>query len=130
MEAVDYGVAEAAFVEVCEAYRLTFIRRHHDVGEVVLREAVDVEHTFAFVLCRQFFRSLFAFLDFDAVFFREITQRFLERVVFMFHDETHRVAGFAASEAFEDVTGRVDVERRRFLLVERAHSDEVGATFA
>ena len=130
LEAVDDGVAESTFVEVGETHRLTFIRCHHDVGEVILREAVDVEHALAFVLCRQFFRSLFAFLNLDAVFFRQITQCFLEGIMLMFHDETHRVAGFAAAEAFEDVSGWVDVERRRFLFVERAHTDEVGATFA
>ena len=48
----------------------------------------------------------------------------------VFHDESHRVASFSATEAFEDVSGRIDVERRRFLLVKRAHSDEVGSTFA
>ena len=48
----------------------------------------------------------------------------------MLHDEAHRVAGFAAAKAFEDVAGRIDVERRRLLLVERAYSDEVRAAFA
>ena len=50
LELVDDGIAEATFVEIGEAYRLTFIGGHHGVGEVVLSEAVNVEHTFAFVL--------------------------------------------------------------------------------
>jgi hypothetical protein len=38
------------------------------------------------------------------------------------HDEIHRVAGLATPEAFVDIPCRVDAERRRTLVVERATS--------
>ena len=76
LEAVDDGITEAAFTEVGETYRLTLVGVHHGFGEILLREAVDVEHTFAFILRRQFFRCLLAFLYLDAIFFGEIAEGF------------------------------------------------------
>ena len=74
LEAVDDGIAEAALVEVGEADRLSFVGCHHCVGEVLLCEAVDVEHTFALILCRQLFGCLLTFFDFDTIFLGEITE--------------------------------------------------------
>ena len=129
LEAVDYGVTETTLAEVGEADRLTLVGGHHGVGKVFLGEAVDVEHALALVLRGHFLGSLLAFLNLDIVFLGEVTQGFRVGVMLVLHDETHRVACLAASEAFEDVAGRIDVERRCLLLVERAYADKVGTAF-
>ncbi len=73
LELADDGVAEAAFAEVGQTYGLSLLGSHHGLGEVILSEAVDVEHTLALVLGCQFLGSLLAFLYLDAVFLGKIT---------------------------------------------------------
>ena len=50
-----------------------------------------------------------------------------ERQVFVFSDEGDGVAALAAAEAMERLARRIDAERRRFLVVERAERLETRA---
>ena len=70
--------------------------------EIAFRIFQNDQKTFPFVLTKDLIIRHFFLLDVDAVFFRQMPQRFAITQPFDVHNETDGIAGFAATKTFVD----------------------------
>ena len=113
---------DAALLDVAAA-RLAFLVR--EVRREPPRRPVEDARDVVAGLAR--LRDALLRLELDPGFFRESAQRLDERLALDPHHEIEHRAARAAPEAFEELLLRVDVERRRLLVVERAAGLQVAA---
>ena len=123
-------VAEAAGAEVGHALRHAV----HAVVERFLEEAVgpfvEGKHAFAYTLAGALLVGQFLFLHLDAHAATEPLDGFGICHLFEFHEEAHRIAAFAAGEAFAHLAGGRNGERGRLFVVERTEPLVVRARLA
>jgi hypothetical protein len=99
-----------------------------DVGNVVLLDIlISREHSFALLVLLMLFGCAFAriFLNSYVKLIRKDADRFRKIDVLLLLDESDGITAFAATETMPGVEYGVDMERRRFLMVQRAATLEL-----
>ena len=80
-------------------------------------------------ICQLFFLNHlfgnFSFFNGNIVFFGDIPQGFGITDVFVFHQKSHSVATFATAKTLENIADRINIERRRFFIVERTQATHI-----
>ena len=127
-EAFYHFVAEAAPVEVAEAYGAPHLVVVEQVGEVLLGKLTHVEQAVTLRLPLLLLLGLLFLLNLYVVLVGQPPQRLGIGIVLVLHEELHHIARLAAAEALEDALRRRHIERRRLLIVERAAAYVVGST--
>ena len=120
LEFLDDVVAKTAVAEVGHTDATAVYVVAQDILEIIAGKLIDNEETFAFALNQFFFVGQFPFLDFDTVFFGKVFQGFGIGHLLVLHDEVYDIAAFSAGEALAQSFGRRYVERRCFVVMERA----------
>ena len=114
----DGLVLEAAGMEILDGDGAAFVRRELVLVKVE-GELRDGEEALV-PLARGDVLGRFLFLlHLDMVLAGEVLEGLRVGELLVLHDEAHSRAGLAATEALVDAAGRLYVERRRFLIVER-----------
>ena len=129
-EEADDVVAEAAAAEIAEAHRLPLVGLPQAALEKSGGIVGDGHHALA-VAAQLLLLGRHGLVDhLDVELGAQIFDRLHKGQVLLLHHEVERVAGLAASEAFEDALGRRHGERARLLVVERTAAHIVGAALA
>ena len=115
----DGLVLEAAGMEILDGDGAAFVRRELVLVEVE-GELRDGEEALVPLARGDVLGRFLLLLHLDMVLAGEILEGLRVGELLVLHDEAHGRAGLAAAEALVDAAGRLHVEGRRFLIVERA----------
>jgi len=96
---------------------------------IVTGKFVENKHAFAVVLDLLFLRTEFFLNDFDVVLTGQKFQCVVIGELFVFHNEMHHVAAFAATETLTDASGRRNTERWGLVVVKRTKTNIINASF-
>ena len=94
---------------------------------VLLHEFICYQHGFSLLILFLLFGRTFAlgFLYLDVAFLCQMTNRIRETQFLLLLDECDSVTAFATAEAVERVAHRINMERRRLFIVQRAAALEL-----
>ena len=122
LELLDDGIGKTSFPKIRKPDTAAFFCFPKILHKMVGGVLGYMVKRFTLRLTLNILRGKFLFLYLDIVLTGKKTQGFHVFQMLVFHDETHRITTFSATEAFKDTLSRRNNERRGLFLMERTQT--------
>ena len=109
-EGADGSIVETALLEIGQTDVLTGLRLMQLPLEIGASPLVEHEHRLALGLRLFLLVGELLLMDFDVVFFSQVTQRLGVAELLMLHDEIYRATALATSKALANALGARDIK--------------------
>src|SRR5579871_456085 len=120
---------KASFFQITKADILPFIIIKKNIAEIFLGKIINDEKAFCNLLLLLRFRACFSLFNFHSIFISQPAKRFYIRILFMLHQKTDGITTAAATKTFINLFNGRNSEGRRFLVMKRAKTKIVRASF-